>query len=326
MGLLVQFRCRITLWLLRQRFGKRYALANFICPATDALVRAARGKPAPIPLPAVSHIFYHQASVEVECAENSLRTVLWNIPPTDEVILYDKGGTLPERCFADLKNQQWRSWVVHRETRPDMASYTYGMNSSLPMAQAPIVMVWRSDYVYPKGLYENYLRRLEGRDIVLPYSVYIGAAHVRAAFIRANWEKLENYDDAFWRANAAEAYSIYESQDPVHFAIRKETWLKLGGLDHRLWGYGWQFGEFAARLRSELPRRRVKYFDGPAPVHQNHASSLMVRDQDFSAAKEEEERLGRDRFTAFLGGQEQFDCYHYRWRQKLKPLSPAERR
>ena len=326
MRLAIQLRCRITRWLLRQKFAKRYALANLVCPTTDALVRATRGKPTSIPLPKVSHIFYHQASVETECAENSLRTLLWNIPETDEVILYDKGGTLPGHCFDRLRNQHWRSWAIHRETTPDMASYTYGMNHSIPMAQAPVVMVWRSDYVYPKGLYQQYLRHIEVHDIALPYSVYIGAAHVRADFVRANWEKLENYDDAFWRANAAETYSIYESQDPVHFAIRKKAWLKLGGLDHRLWGYGWQFGEFAARLRTGLPPRRIKYFDTPPPVHQNHASSLMVRDAGFDGEKAQEDRLGRERFAAFLGGPDRFECYLYRWTQRLKPLPPAERR
>lgn len=325
MSFVTHLRCRLTTWLLRQKFDKRYALANLVCPSTDALVRAATRAPAPIPLPRFSHVFYHQASVEVECAENSLRTLLWNIPETDEVILYDKGGTLPARCFESLARQHWRNWVIHREVQPDMASYTYGMNHSIPIAQAPVVMVWRSDYVYPRGLYERYVQLIPHYDIVLPYSVYIGGAHVRADFVREHWAKLENYDDTFWRANAAESYSIYESQDPVHFAIRRKTWLALGGLDHRLWGYGWQFGEFAARLRRTLPRRRVRYFDHAPPVHQNHASSLMVRTAGWNEQKAAEDRAGRARFTEFLGGPDEFACYEYRWNQKLPPIPPSER-
>ena len=325
MRFLISLRCRLTLWILQRNFAKRYFVANLVCPSTEALVRRSGWGRPPIPLPRVSHIFYHQASVELACAENSLRTLLWNIPETDEVILYDKGGTLPASCFAQLSRQHWRSWAIHREVQPDMASYTYGMNHSLPMAQAPVVIVWRSDYVYPRGLYEKYLRHIKTHDIVLPYSVYIGGAHVRADFVRDNWAKLENYDDEFWRANSAQHYSIYENQDPVHFAIRKKTWLRLGGLNHLLWGYGWQFGEFAARLRSELPHRRIKYFDHAWPVHQNHASSLMVRTSGFDAKKSEEDRVGRERFAAFLGGPEMFACYEYRWNQKLPPLSPAER-
>jgi len=321
----ISLRSKLSHWLLRQRFAKRYALANLVCPSTGELIRAAGRRSAPILLPAISHIFYHQASVELECAENSLRTLLWNIPETDEVILYDKGGTLPARCFDALARQHWRSWAVHREVRPDMAAYTYGMNHSVPMARAPVVMVWRSDYVYPKGLYEKYLRHIANYDIVLPYAVHIGAAHVRADFVRENWEKLENYDADFWRANAAETYSIYESQDPVHFAIRAKTWARLGGLNHRLWGYGWQFGEFAARLRRDLPYRRVKYFDHAWPIHQNHASSLMVRTEGYDAKKAEEDRVGRERFAKFLGGPEMFACYEYRWRQKLPPIPPDER-
>ena len=325
MPFLIRLRSRLTVWLLRQKFAKRYALANLACPSTDALVGAAGRNRPPIPLPKVSHIFYHQASVELECAENSLRTLLWNIPETDEVILYDKGGTLPPSYFAMLAKQHWRSWAVHRETTPEMASYTYGMNHSLPMARAPIVMLWRSDYVYPRGLYEKYLRHIADHDIVLPYKVNIGAAHVRGDFIRAHWDKLDPYDDAFWAANTAEVYSIYESQDPVHFAIRKPAWEKLGGLNHQLWGYGWQFGEFAARLRRILPRRRIKYFDHAWPVHQNHASSLMVRSTGYDAKKGDEDRLGRERFAAFLGGTDQFSCYEYRWNQKLRPLPAKER-
>jgi hypothetical protein len=326
MRFLIRLRCKAALWLLARKFGRRYALANLVCPSTTALVRASRRKPAPVPLPSVSHIFYHQASVEIECAENSLETVLWNVPPEDEVILYDKGGALPQRCFEALAGQQWRSWAAHRETAPEIASYTYGMNHSIPMAQAPVVVVWRSDYVYPRGLFAKYAAHIASHDIVLPYTVYIGAEHVRAGFVRANWGRLEPYDDAFWRANAAEAYSLYESQDPVLFAVRKKTWADLGGLDHRLWGYGWQFGEFAARLRSALPRSRVKYFDCAPPIHQNHASSLMVRTGGLDARKAEEDRLGRERFAAFLGGRDQFECYAYKWRQKLRPLPPDERR
>jgi hypothetical protein len=326
MRFLIRLRSRLAVWLLGQTFSKRYALVNLVCPSTGELVRGAgRERPA-IPLPKVSHIFYHQASVELDCAENSLRTLLWNIPETDEVILYDKGGTLSAGCFALLEKQHWRSWAIHREMTPEMASYTYGMNHSLPMARAPIVMLWRSDYVYPRGLYEKYLRHIDDHDIVLPYKVNIGAAHVRGDFIRANWDKLDPYDEAFWAANTAEVYSIYESQDPVHFAIRKSAWDRLGGLNHRLWGYGWQFGEFAARLRQMLPRNRIKYFDHAWPVHQNHASSLMVRSTGYDAKKQEEDRLGRERFKAFLGGAAEFACYEYRWNQKLPPLSAEERR
>ncbi len=326
MRLFTRLRIRLTAWLLRQHFALRYALANRICPDTASIVASAGQRPVSIPLPAYSHIFYHQASVEPECAENSLRTLLWNIPETDEVILYDKDGTLPPACFEALRRQHWRSWVIHRELDPQMASYTYGMNHGIPIARAPVVMLWRSDYLYPRGLYESYLRHLPGHDIVLPYAVYIGAAHVRSDFIRNHWDKLDSFDDAFWQNNSAERYSIYESQDPVHFAIRAETWRRLGGLNHQLWGYGWQFGEFAARLRRQLPRRRVKYFDHAPPVHQNHASSLMVRNEGYNAAKAEEDRAGRDRFARFLGGADAFACYEYRWNQKLPPIPPEQRR
>ena len=207
--------------------------------------------------------------MEAECAENSLRTLLWNIPESDEVILYDKGGTLPPRCFEQLQKQHWRSWAVHREIAPEMASYTYGMNHSLPMAQAPVIMLWRSDYVYPRGLYEKYLEQIVGREIALPYTVLIGGSQVTAAFVQANWNRLDPYDEGFWRENSAETYSLYESQDPVHFAIRRETWMRLGGLDCRALGLVvGNSAEFAAaglRGRRAAPAPASKYFDCSLP-------------------------------------------------------------
>lgn len=206
-----------------------------------------------------------------------------------------------------------------------MAAYTYGMNASIPMAQAPIVVLWRSDYVYPRGIHQRYMQNIGSFDIVLPYAVYVGGAQVTADFVRQHWDKLRDYDDDFWRTNAAYWYSIYESQDPVHFAVRKDLWLKLGGLNHDLWGYGWQFGEFAARLRRSVSKRRIKYFDHAWPVHMNHSSSLMVRDASFGEKKAEEDRIGRERFAKFLGGQELFDCYYLRWCEKLPPIPESER-
>ena len=324
--LFIRLRCQLVLWLIRRDWKKRYAVANFVCPDTATLVNAAKWYKRPgIPLPAVSHIFYHQASVELECAYHSLRTLLWNISEEDEVILYDKGGTLPASCFDLLARQRWRSWAVHQEFKPEMASYTYGMNHSIPMAQAPIVAIWRSDYVYPKGIYQRYIELIENHDIVLPYSIFIGAPHVRADFIANNWDKLSSYDIDFWRKNSTCEYSLYESQDPVHFAVRKSAWLKLGGLNHRLWGYGWQFGEFAARLRTKLPKNRVRYFDHSPPVHQNHSSTLMTRSSNWNDQKAVEDRDGNERFRQFLGGADLFDAYVYRWHQGLKPLPKEDR-
>jgi hypothetical protein len=51
----------------------------------------------------------------------------------------------------------------------------------------------------------------------------------------------------------------------------------------------------------------------------------MVRSGGLDARKAEEDRLGRERFADFLGGEAEFECYAYKWRQKLKPLPPDER-
>lgn len=319
-------RCKVALRLIHS--GNQYVqkVGKALCPSTDEIVAYSKRKMPPIPMPKVTHIFYHQASVEVECAALSLDTVLWNVDESDEIIIYDKGGSLPYSFFEKLSRQHWRSWAIHREVRPEMAAYTYGMNASIPMAQAPVVALWRSDYVYPSGINQKYLSNIEKNDIVLPYAVYVGAAHVTSQFMRENWNKLINYDDEFWRKNAEYWYSMYEHQDPVHFAVKKSLWLKIGGLNHDLWGYGWQFAEFAARLRRYVPKKRIKYFDHAWPIHMNHSSSLMVRDASFGQDKAEEDRIGRERFAKFLGGQELFDCYLHQWCRKLRPIPESERK
>jgi len=324
--MMFRLRCKLALRLLHSGNSAARKVGDLLCPSTDRIVAHGRRKLPPIPLPEVTHIFYHQASVETECAERSLESVLWNSSESDEFILYDKGGCLPGAFFERLSRQHWRSWAIHREVRPDMAAYTYGMNACIPMAQAPIVMLWRSDYVYPKGIYERYMQHIRSHDMVFPYAVYIGASHVTASFVAKNWNLLEDYNDQFWRTNADSWYSLYECQDPVHFAVRKKLWMKLGGLNHDLWGYGWQFGEFAARLRRKVSAQRIKYFDYDWPIHMNHASSLMVRGESFSADKVEEDRIGRERFAKFLGGQELFDCYFHKWCQKLPPIPAEDRR
>lgn len=320
-----QVRCVLTLFLLRLPWSKKYFLANLVSPSTRSLVASGRNRRTSIPRPAFSHIFYHQASVDLACAENSLDTFLDQVHPEDEIILYDKGGMLPASWFERLRAFRWRSWITHEETLPEMASYTYGMNNSFAHAQGDVLCIWRSDYIFPPTLNKQYRRLITNFDMVLPYMVTITNANTDGAFIRNHWDRVRPYDTEFWNTRTIECYSLYEAEDPVLFAIRRDAWKRLGGFNHDLWGYGWQFAEFAGRMRCVLGNHRIRYVDVPPPIHQYHASSLMVRDQGWTEQKSREEAEGKKRFARFLGGSSQLQCYNYRWQQRLKPL-PLEQR
>ncbi|NJK92737.1 MAG: hypothetical protein HC904_13485 [Blastochloris sp.] len=319
-------RCFIALRLLKMTWHKKYFLANLICPDTQTLVARGKKRNTTIPRPRFSHIFYHQASVDLACAENALDTFLDQISIEDEIIIYDKGGLLPHSWLERLRPFRWHSWVSHLESLSEMASYTYGMNDSMARAQGEVLCLWRSDYIFPPNLQAQYQALIPKYDMVLPYSVTIANATTDGSFIRQHWDHVRPYNTNFWNKQKSESYSLYEAEDPVLFAIRRETWNLLGGLNHDLWGYGWQFAEFAGRMRSVLGRHRIRYVDVPPPVHQYHSSSLMVRDQGWSEHKSREEAEGKNRFARFLGGPAQLECYDYRWQQRLHPLPVEERR
>jgi hypothetical protein len=181
---------------------------------------------------------------------------------------------------------------------------------------APVLFVWRTDYIYPPGVMEAYLKTLERKvSFASPYSVWVGHPHLTSGFARQNWNQTMPWNTSFWE-EASEPLSLYETQDPALFAIDRKLWQKIGGLDHNLWGYGWQFAEFAARVRSVCPSRKISYFKCPSPLHQTHSSSLMHNPESHRQTAQD----GIKKFQNFLGGPEAYEIY--RLKQVLPPIPP----
>jgi hypothetical protein len=251
--------------------------------------------------------------VDELCLRNSLESLAPQVPEEDEVLLLDVGGTAPADALAPFSRHAWRSISACETPQPDQRSYTFGLNSAMPGLKAPVIIVWRTDYVYPPDLMSCYLRSLErGSWFAAPYDVIVGLPEINSQFVRKEWARTNPFDLAFWEQRGKRA-SLYEWQDPALFAIRRELWDAVGGLNHELWGYGWQFAEFASRIRLNCPRHRIDYFAAPPPLHQTHGGSQMHEPPD----KQEEAQDGIRRFKGFLGGDAPYQVY--RLKQKLPP-------
>lgn len=303
-------RCKLAGGLLRTDRPWRYAIARRLAPSTASLIAHRPRNPAPLPLPPRSHLIYHQHTVDAGAARNSLESLAAQIPTEDEILLLDIHPT-GDRTWLDLfAAHAWFTYSACRAPLPEQRSYTYGLNAAMPGLKAPWLFVWRTDYVYPPGVMSAYLRQLPTHDFASPYRVWIGQPEVDSTFVRAHWGKLDPFDERFWRAFSTTC-SLYETQDCALFAIRRSLWESIGGLHHALWGYGWQFAEFAARLRAIVPDSRISYFDCPPPLHQTHSGTLMHASQH-SAQQQAESRTGLERFARFLGGADALACYRLR--------------
>lgn len=314
--LINQVRCHIVGWLLDQTWGIRYGIARRIAPSTTSLVKHRTRRPPPLRLPPRSHIIYHQENVDRLAAQNSLASLAAQLPPEDEILLLDVGASADASWLEPFRGHAWHSYVAARAEHPEQRSYTYGLNATMSGLKAPWLFVWRTDYVYPAGVVDAYLRHLPDADFAAPYRVWIGNPEVDSGFLKHHASRFYPFDMNFW-AEKSVVCSLYETQDPALFAIKRSLWEEIGGLNHELWGYGWQFAEFAARVRVARPEHRIRYFDCPPPLHQTHAGSLMHQ----TAPNQAEAATGMDRFTKFLGGPDAMKAY--RLRHLLPPRPPA---
>jgi hypothetical protein len=309
-------RCRLAGWILRQPWDKRYGFARRIAPDTTSLIRHRLRRSPPLPRPPRSHLIYHQSSVDRLAAENSLASLAAQIPPGDEVLLLDIGATGDPAWLKPFAAHEWCSYSACQARQPEQQSYTFGLNTAMAGLKAPVLLVWRTDYVYPAGLVARYAEVLARARFAAPYRVLIGAPEVDSAFMRAQAARLDPFDEPFWLVRS-QVCSLYETQDPALFGIHRELWERLGGLNHELWGYGWQFAELAARVRAACPDRDIAYFAAPPPLHQTHTGSKMHQPEDRHAEAE----TGRQRFRDFLGGEDAYQVY--RLQQQLPPRPPA---
>jgi len=308
-------RCRIAGWILRQTWEKRYGLARRLAPDTTSLIRHRPRRPPPLALPPRSHLIYHQSSVDPLAAQNSLASLAPQIPCEDEVLLLDVGATGNASWLAPFSAHEWSTYSACAAHLPEQQSYTFGLNTAMAGLKAPVLFVWRTDYVYPPGLVARYREVIGRARFAAPYRVFVGLPEIDSAFVQAEAARLNPFDEAFWAARS-HVCSLYETQDPALFAIRRELWDRIGGLNHELWGYGWQFAEFAARVRAACADHDVVYFGSAPPLHQTHSGSQMYQPTERRAEAE----AGIRRFREFLGGEDAYQVY--RAQHHLPPRPP----
>jgi len=290
----------------------RYALAKRIAPDTTSLIKYRNRNPPAPHLPARSHLIYHQSNVDPKAAINSLSTLATQIPKDDEVVFLDVGATGDPNWLKPFSDYEWRTWSACRALKVEQQSYTYGLNAAMGTLKAPWLFVWRTDYIYPNDLLQRYQVACKHSLFASPYEVLVGHREVDSTYVARNKARISPFDEDFWR-KCSDSLSLYETQDPALFAIHRSLWNRIGGLNHELWGYGWQFAEFAARVRVAVPASKIHYFNGPPPVHQTHQGSNMHQPAD----RAHEAEMGRRRFRDFLGGEHAYEVY--RLRQVLAP-------
>ncbi|NCY21256.1 hypothetical protein EBX31_04770 [bacterium] len=314
-SLLNQWRCKLAFWLAYCGHPKGLGVGMFLSPDTTSLIRHRRRNSPKLVVPRRSHLIYHQQTVDHLAAENCLRSLMPQIPAEDEVLFLDIGGTYGASALGKMGDHEWKSYAAAKASLPEQQSYTFGLNLGMRMLKGEQLLVWRTDYVYPPDMLRDYQKQMEGREFCSPYEVLVGNPEVDSQFVEKHWEKVLPFNADFWRERSKRV-SLYETQDPALFGISKKLWEKIGGLNHELWGYGWQFAEFAARVRILCDAGNLVYFQGTPPLHQTHSGTLMHH----APGKAGEAQTGVDRFSSFLGGPEAY--WLYRCKQNLKPLDP----
>ncbi len=219
----------------------------------------------------ITHLFYHQESVEEQCAINSWMSIRNNIKAEDEVIILDLGGTLTKLLPITVKPKFLRYEIIRTDLAEEK-SYTFGLNLIIPSAKNEWICLWRSDYIYNKRYFPAVQQGMREGNAVLPYEAFIGGEYCTANWCKKKLSWLINSDEKLLIKHS-HVCPIYEITDFAHFALKKNLWIKLNGMNEKLWGYGWQFPEFFARLKSEKDYHPSIQFDMIA-FHQNHLGSF----------------------------------------------------
>jgi hypothetical protein len=239
----------------------------------------------------ITHLFYHQETVEDLCARNSWASIRNAFAPEDEVILLDLGNTLSRDFPLDIDVKQLRLERIRTDT-PEERSYTYGLNLLMPTARHDWIVLWRSDYIYHRDYYPALRTAMQAGNYILPYEAFIGAQWATGDWCAQNLHTLTTAGDSYLLQHA-HVCAVYESMDFPHFALRKQLWLDAGGMNPSLWGYGWQFPELYRRLR-QLPDARPVYDFRLRAFHQNHGGSFslgLYDQQKIQEMKDSERKL-----------------------------------
>jgi len=219
----------------------------------------------------ISHVFYHQETVEEECALNSWESIRGFVEKDDEVIILDLGNTLIKELPMEITPKYLRIEKI-RTDLPEERSYTFGLNYIMPQCRFEWICLWRSDYIYHKNYFSALKAGMKKGNAVLPYEAFIGADYCGFEWCKNNLDKLCNSEIEYLLDNS-HVCPVYEYMDFPHFAIKKELWLSVAGMDQRLWGYGYQFPELFLRLKKLSKYQPSIEFDMIA-FHQTHFGSF----------------------------------------------------
>jgi hypothetical protein len=264
-----------------------------------------------IELPRVSHIIYHQENVDLLAAENCIRSIAAGLWTEDEVIFLDVGGTSNPGILNLIPSLSWRSYVACNTDAPDKKSYTYGLNVIVPRCLGQWIILWRTDYVYQSGYVDQYRAGFERFDYITPAELRIGHEYVTSDFVRQNWSKVQPFDANYWQEHS-HRHDCRWFYDTAMFAIKKDVWIKVGGMPHYLWGYGWQFPALDIVVTQAVGSSRRGWIEGYHALHQYHRGSVSK-----GAHNEELKSLVRhsyERLVAYVGG----EVNYARIRRKLK--------
>jgi hypothetical protein len=258
-----------------------------------------------------THLFYHQETVEWQCALNSWLSIRDLFSLDDEVIILDLGNTLKDFLPFSVMSKYVRIERI-RTDKPEERSYTFGLNTLIPSARGEWICLWRSDYIYHKKFFSAVTEGMRSSNVVIPYEAFIGAYYCGPKWCMKNFDWIRSADEESLIKHS-HVCPVYEMMDFPHFAIKKDLWLKSGGMDTRLWGYGYQFPELFYRLKKMPDYKQDIEFD-MISFHQNHAGSfgLGILDKD----KNEEVRQIDHKLLQVFGDKDAVEQFKKDIRQK----------
>jgi|GEM_PF-4240869 len=264
----------------------------------------------------ITHLFYHQETVEEACARNSWLSIRDWFGPEDEVIVLDLGVSLSGLLPISVRPKFLRFEQIRTDNEQER-SYTYGLNTMIPLARGEWVVLWRSDYVYCEKYYAAVLAGMQMANVVLPYEAYIGASYCDGKWTARRLARVRAADESFVLKHAC-VCPVYEYKDFAHFAMRKEVWIRNHGMATALWGYGYKYPEFFHRIKTTDPEYRESIQRDMLAFHQYHTGSQSGGARDGRKARELQEAKTRE--IAYFGSAEAREKFIASTRQP--PLFP----
>jgi hypothetical protein len=266
-----------------------------------------------------THLFYHQETVEEVCALNSWRSIRDNFAADDEVIVLDLGNTLRNKLPLTRHPKFFRTETIRTDT-PEERSYTFGLNTIMPLARADWICLWRSDYIYHQRYFPALKKQMPRHNVIVPYEAFVGTQYANGQWCAENFTELTTGSEDYLIEHST-VCPVYEVMDCPHFAIKKDLWQNVGGMDQRLWGYGWQFPELFHRVTALPDCRLAADFDLLA-FHQNHAGSFGLG--QYTEEKKRELIQSEYKLREVFGSKDAAEQFKKRRQPPLRPRRDPE--